>query len=130
MDTDQELTYEQKSYNYCRLVETIQFIEEEGRITEDWMEDHKTVIYEYRNAFPNSLKTLNPEFKNKEFRLLASQADVLLNSLTTSIEYEQSFKVGQYHKLLQRLLRMLEIISSHDNTGDDLSAFLQAMSLE
>jgi hypothetical protein len=126
---EQELTDDQKYSNYCRLVETIQFIESGGRITEDWMEHHKDVIREYRDGFPDSFRALNLEIKDKEFRTLADQADVLMNSLLTSIQYERTFKVGHYHMLLQRLFRMLEIVHEYHDDGDELSNFMRNMSL-
>ena len=126
---EQELTDDEKYSNYCRLVETIQFIESGGRITEDWMEHHKDVIHEYRDGFPDSFRALNLEIKDKEFRTLADQADVLMNSLLTSIQYEKTFKVGHYHMLLQRLFRMLEIVHEYHDDGDELSSFMRNMSL-
>lgn len=126
---EQELTDDQKYTNYVRLVETIQFIESGGRITEDWMEHHKAVIQEYREGFPDSFRTLNQEIKDKEFRTLAGETDVLMNSLLTSIHYEKTFKVGHYHMLLRRLLRMLEIVYEYHDEGDELSNFMRNMSL-
>ena len=126
---EQELTDEQKYTNYVRLVETIQFIESGGRITEDWMEHHKGVIQEYRDGFPDSFRGMKPEIKDKEFRTLASETDVLMNSLLTSIQYEKTFKVGHYHMLLRRLLRMLEIVYEYHDDGDELSNFMRNMSL-
>lgn len=126
---EQDLTDEEKYTNYCRLVETIQFIESGGRITEDWMEHHKELIQIYRDAFPNSFQTLNPEIKDKEFRTLANESDVLMNSLLTSIQYEKTFKVGHYHMLLRRMLRMLEIVYEYYDDGDELSNFMRNMTL-
>lgn len=126
---EDELTDEEKYSNYCRLVETIQFIESGGRITEDWMERHKELIYIYRDAFPNSFQTMNPEIKDKEFRTIANESDVLMNSLLTSIQYERTFKVGHYHMLLRRMLRMLEIVYEYHDDGDELSNFMRNMSL-
>jgi hypothetical protein len=126
---DQDLTDDEKFSNYCRLVETIQFIEGGGRITEDWIEYHKKVIQEYRNAFPDNLQTINEEIRDKEFRTLAQQADVLMNSLMTSIQYEKTFKLGQYHMLLQRLFRMVQISNQYHGSEDELSNFMQNMSL-
>lgn len=126
---DDELTDDEKYSNYCRLVETIQFIESGGRITEDWMEHHKDVIKEYHDAFPYSFRVLNPEIKDKEFRTIAEQADVLMNSLLTCIQYEKTFKVGHYHLLLQRLLRMFQIVCEYHDDGDELSNFMRNMTL-
>jgi hypothetical protein len=126
---EQDLTDDQKYSNYCRLVETVQFIEGGGRITEDWIEHHKDVIQEYHDAFPNGFCLLNPEIKEKEFRTLAEQADVLMNSLLTSIHYEKTFKVGHYHLLLKRLQRMLQIVYEYHDDGDELSNFMRNMSL-
>ncbi len=126
---DEDLSDDEKYSNYCRLVETIQFIEAGGRITEDWMEHHKSVIHVYHDAFPYGFQALNPEINNKEFRSLGEQAEVLMNSLLTSIQYEKTFKVGHYLLLLQRLFRMVQIVNEHHEDGDELSIFMKNMTL-
>ena len=129
METDQPLTYDEKFYNYRRLVDTIQFIDQGGRITEDWMETHKQILGEYRNAFPDSFRAVNPEIKHKEFRTLAEESGVLLDSLMTSIQYEKKFKVGHYRMLLTRMLRMVDLVNEYHDDGDELTSFMQNMSL-
>jgi hypothetical protein len=127
---DEDLTEDQKYSNYCRLVETIQFIEGGGRITEDWMEHHKGVIKAYDEAFSEGFHMINLEIQSKEFRTLAQQADVIMKSLITSIQYEKTFKVGHYHLLLQRLFHMVQIVNAYyDDTGDELSSFMKNMTL-
>jgi len=125
-----ELTDDQKYSNYVRLLETIKYIGEGNRITEDWMDEQMLIIQGYKIAFPLSFRVLNPEIKDKEFRIKAEQADVLLNSLITSIQHEKTFKVGHYYMLLQRLLDMLHHISQYySDDGDELSSFMRNMSL-
>ena len=126
---EEDLTEDEKYSNYCRLVETLQFIEQGGRITEDWMEHHKGVIQQYHEAFSNGFRGLNLEIKSKEFRTLAEQADVIMNSLLTSIQYEKTFKVGHYHLLLQRLFHMVQIVNEYYDEGDELTSFMKNMTL-
>lgn len=126
---DEDLTEDEKYSNYCRLVETIQFIEGGGRITEDWMEHHKGVIRQYHEVFSNGFRAINLEIKSKEFRTLAEQADVIMNSLITSIQYEKTFKVGHYHLLLQRLFHMVQIVNEYYDEGDELTSFMKNMTL-
>lgn len=129
MEIEETLTDTQRYSNYCNLVETIKFIEQGGRITEDWIEHHKGVLIQYRAAFPSSFLIMNSEIKDKEFRKIAQEADVLINSLMTSVYYEKTFKVGQYHMLLKRMFRMLEIVNENCDDGDELATFMQNMSL-
>jgi hypothetical protein len=124
-----ELTDDQKFANYCRLVSTIHFIEEEHRITEDWMEEQKDYIKTIRNVFAEGFQNLNPEIKTKEFRTTANESETILNNLMMSIQYDKTFKVSQYHSFLVRILKMLKIVCQHHTEGDELCEFMQKMSL-
>jgi hypothetical protein len=125
----EELTDDQKHANYCRLIETIGFIEKNGRITEDWMEEQKKFIKDIREYFYQGIQTLNPEIKEKEFRTIANESEILLNSLLTCIYFDNTFKIGHYHNLLKRLLRMFVITYEQTSETDELTDFMQKMRL-
>lgn len=125
----EELTDDEKHANYCRLVETIEFIEKNGRITEDWMEEQKDFIRDIRAYFSQGIQTLNPEIKEKEFRTIANESEVLLTSLLNSIYFDNTFKIGHYHILLKRFLRMFAIVCQQTAATDELTDFMKNMKL-
>lgn len=125
----EDLTDDQKFANYCRLVETIEYIESGGRITEDWMEFHKAHIHVIASFFVDGFQNLNPEIKHKEFRTIAKEVDVIMNNLLSSIQYEKTFKVGHYNILLNKILTMFKITHEFHGNQDELSDFMNKMSL-
>lgn len=124
-----KLTDEEKYANYCRLLETIDFIEKGERVTEDWMEDNKHHIQAIRLAFPEGFQNVNPEIKDKEFRKLANETETIMNSLIVSIQYDKTFKVGHYYILLTRILSMFNSVCLHHGDGDQLCEFMNKMTL-
>lgn len=120
-----ELTDDQRQSNYCRLLSAIEHIENEKRITEDWMEEQKRFVLEMYYVFDCGFENCNPEITDKEFKRMAKEADTILSNLITSINYEKTFKVKQYHSLLTRIVKMITLI----NSSDDLCDFMQRMKL-
>jgi hypothetical protein len=125
----EDLTDDQKFANYCRLVETIEYIESGGRITEDWMECQKTHIHTIASFFTEGFQNLNPEIKTQEFRKIAKEVDVIMNNLLSSIHYEKTFKVGHYNILLNKILIMFKLSHEFHEKEDELSEFMNNMSL-
>lgn len=125
----EDLSDEKKFANYCRLLETIEFIESGGRITEDWMESQKEHILEMQNFFTQGFKNLNPEIKNEEFRSAAKEADTLMNSLLKTIYYDRTFEVRHYNILLNKLLIMFKVCIEFHGNDDELSEFMNNMTL-
>lgn len=125
----EDLSDETKFANYCRLLETIEYIESGGRITEDWMESQKEHIQTIARFFVDGFQDLNPEIENKEFRTITREADVIMNSLLTSIHYDKTFKVGHYNILLNKMLIMFKICCGFHEGRDELSEFMNNMTL-
>ena len=125
----EDLTDDQKFANYCRLVETIEYIESGGRITEDWMEFHKAHIHTIASFFTEGFQNLSPEIKAQEFRKIAKEVDVIMNNLLSSIHYEKTFKVGHYNILLNKILIMFKLSHEFHEKEDELSEFMKNMSL-
>lgn len=125
----EEIPDDQKFANYCRLIQTINFIEEENRITEDWMEEQKKFISDIREGFSMGFNNVNIEIKDRQFRTTAQETEVILNSLITSIQYDKTFKVSQYHSLLVRILKLFKIVNQYYSETDELSEFMQKMTL-
>ena len=125
----EDLSDEKKFANYCRLLETIEFIESGGRITEDWMELQKEHILEMQNFFTQGFKNLNPEIKSEEFRSAAKEADTLMNSLLKTIYYDRTFEVRHYNILLNKLLIMFKVCITYHGDEDELTEFMNTMTL-
>lgn len=125
----EELSDDRRQANYCHLLETIAFIEKNERITEDWIELQKEFIQDVKNFFICGFQTLNPEIKNKEFRILANETETIINSLITSIQYDNTFKVKHYSSFLNRLLNLFQRVHEFHGSGEELSGFMNNMSL-
>lgn len=125
----EELSDDQRFANYCRLIQTINYIEEENRITEDWMEKQKKFIDDIREGFSMGFQNVNDDIKDRQFRTTAQETEVILNSLLTSIQYDKTFKVSQYHSLLIRILKLFKIANQHYAESDELADFMQKMTL-
>jgi len=108
-------TEEQCANHYRILVETIEFLLKQRKITEDWMETHKRLILTYDETFPYGFDNINQEIDNPEFRKLALTATVMLNNLTQSINHHKTFNIKQYLTFSQTIKRMVDLVNDfHD----------------
>lgn len=104
-------TEEQCANHYRILVETIEFLLKERRITEDWMEKHKRIIITYDETFPYGFDNINQEIDNPEFRKLALTATIAMNSLIESINCHKTFNIKQYLTFSQTIKRMVDLVN-------------------
>ena len=119
-----DYTDAEKSYNYTMLMNAIHYHTNNNRITEDWMEDHKKFIMQIRNTYDN-FALANIEIKDKRFRLLAENSELILSHLAYEIQTERTFTVVMYFSLCQNLKRMFEIATEVDDLSEMLSASLK-----
>lgn len=112
-DEDQEDIYEDVYENYCRLQRTVTFLTNGGRVTEDWMEEHRLHILKYHELFPNFSET-NQEISDPTFRKTAQEAEVLLANLIQGIRTNRSFNVKFYLMLNQHMISMCQFIFTED----------------
>jgi hypothetical protein len=114
MEEDDEVdVYGDPYENYCRLQRTVTFLANGGRVTEDWMEEHRLHILKYNDMFPNISKT-NVEIRDPEFRKIAQEAEVLLNNLVQGIQVNRFFSVKFYLMLNQHLIKLSEYFFTQD----------------
>jgi hypothetical protein len=113
---------DEKYQNFKQLLSTIEHIQSKKRITEDWMEEHKKRILMYRDYF-GDFNRVNPDCKDRTFRKLASDIELLLNHLVWEVQEEKSFTVDMYLKLNVGFKRLIEIMC------DDLSDMFASMSV-
>ena len=108
---------DEKANNFRKVLDTIQYIRNGGRITEDWMTEHKRVILYYRDFF-GDFNLMNPECKNRRFRMLAEDTELVLNHLVSEIHETGYFSVDMYLKLNSNLKRMMEVFYDMDDLCD------------
>lgn len=113
MENDEEDIYSDVYENYCRLQRTVTFLTNGGRVTEDWMEEHRLHILKYREMFPNFAET-NEDIKDSDFRKTAQEAEVLLANLVQSIKVNRFFNVRFYLLLNQHMIKMCNYIFTED----------------
>jgi hypothetical protein len=77
-------TEEQKTQNWLQVYNATKFIENDGRITEDWMEEQKYHILKWRDWIPN-FSTLNQDVEDPAFRAKCSYAEQIITHLVESI---------------------------------------------
>jgi hypothetical protein len=117
-------TEDEKYRNFQSLLSAIDYIQSKKRITEDWMEEHKRNILMYREFF-GDFNRVNIDCRDRKFRKLAEDAEMLLNHLVWEIKETRYFTVEMYLKLLIGFKQMTEIML----TSDDLSNMFSNMSM-
>lgn len=109
-----ELTDEQRHQNYKRLGLTIRHIEkcakDQKGITEDWIEEHKKIIKEYREAFPDlSRVNLGMPGLDDAFFKAAYEAEIYLSWLIRNLkELGSPASLRMYLKLNLKLKLLAE----------------------
>lgn len=95
----------------------IEYIRNQNRITEDWMEEHKKRILLYRDFF-GDINLMNPDCKDRRFRMTAADTEMTLNHLVWEIQDTGYFTPDIYLKLNTNLKRMFEIVYEVDDLSD------------
>lgn len=120
-DTD---VYTDPAENYYRVQQTVTFLQNSGRVTEEWMEEHRRHILKYYDTFPN-FSQINQEIDDPDFRKTAQETEVLLASLVQGIRINRFFNVKFYLMLNEHMLKMIQYIF----TEDELEAFMSKLSI-
>ena len=121
---DDEDEYSDKYKNYIRLQETVTFLKNGGRVTEEWMEEHRRHILAYRETFPNFAE-INEEVTDPTFRKVAQETEVLLTNLIESIRMNRFFNVKFYRMLNEHMIELCE----HFFTEEELEFCMSKMSI-
>ena len=114
----------QKYEHWLQVFNAIQFIENGGRITEDWMEDQKYQILRWRDWFPD-FSNINPEIEDSAFRVRCSYTEEIMRQLLYMIKETKTFDPSVY--LI--LLKSIEYIRSSVTTIDDISEWIGMMNM-
>lgn len=114
MEDDEETDlYSDKYENYCRLQRTVTFLTNGGRVTEEWMEEHRLHILKYREIITDYTH-VNDDIKDPDFRKTAQETEVLLSNLVQSISVNRFFNVRFYMMLNQHMLKLCEYFFSEE----------------
>ena len=122
MDTFDE---ERRQQNYAILINTISFLENDGRITEDWMEENKDRITLYRECFEDFTK-INPEIQDPRFRAIAEETEVIMSWLYMEVIRNHTFTVSIFLELNRHLMALITGLCD----DSDLSNMFQNMGLK
>lgn len=117
MEIESDFTDEQRNTHYLQIANTLNYIESNGRVTEDWMEENKKVILKWREWIPD-FTDVNGEVEDGEFRRRASQTETLITYLFRSIKSTGTFDVKVYGILLSHMKYMCEYLFSEDELND------------
>ena len=112
-------TDHQKFEHYQDLSRAINTIVTQ-RITEDWMEEHKQKIRLYRDYFFD-LSLINAEVKDKTFRRVAWEAELMLKHLDEEVTRDKTFTTRLYLSLNQHLVYIVEYFLEKDELEEILS---------
>lgn len=114
---DAEFSDEQKNENYQRIVDTINFIQSGGKITEDWMDEERHYIYMYRSWIPD-YSMVNPERETAEFRKVCHETETLIQYLLNYLKNTGHVEVKVYLMLLQHMRKIIDSIREEDELDD------------
>lgn len=127
------ISEEKKYENYKRLGITARFIEsclKDGKgITEDWIEEHKRIICDYRDIFPN-LATVNLETVGLDstFYKNAYDAEIYLSWLIKNLkEFGSPSTLRMYMKLNMKLKLLTKEAFAIEEKNDAVDNLLGCM---
>jgi hypothetical protein len=121
-ETQELFTDEQKYEHWLQVFNAIKFLENGGRITEDWMEDQKYQILRWRDWF-SDFSNINPDIEDPAFRQRCVYAEGIMQQLVLMIRETKTFDPSVY--LL--LLKSIEYIRASVTSVDDITEWITYM---
>ena len=112
-DFEMEFSETQKHENFLEILTTVRYLDDGGRITEDWMEENKNQILMYR-SWISDYSQVNEEIQDKTFRKCCFETEVLLRQLCHAIHATRTFDVKVYHMFMRKMKQIVEQIISED----------------
>jgi len=111
------LTSQQRYHNYKLLLDTHEFFLNGGRITEDWLEEHKVYILRYRSWY-SDYTTMNDEVEDENFRKICKDVETILSYLIMQIDKTNTYDPKVYKILNEYLKNMCECLFSDDELNE------------
>lgn len=109
-----EFTEEEKHQNYCRIVRTIEFLQNGGRITEDWLIENIEHIKMYRSWIAD-FSMVNEEREDREFRKCCQETETLMQYLSRTVNMSDYFDPKVYLIFLQHMKKLCDMIMDEDD---------------
>ena len=125
MDTYSGYSDNERYQNYMQIVNTLNFFENNGHITEDWMEENKWIIEKWRDWI-DDYSQINSEVNEKAFRKACSEIETLISYLIKSIRATKTFDTKVYYILLQKM----KYICDNLFTAAEMEELMNSMSLK
>ena len=125
MDTYSGYSDTEKYQNYMQIVNTLNFFENNGHITEDWMEENKWIIERWRDWI-DDYSYINSDITDKAFRKACSEIETLMCYLIKSIRSTKTFDTKVYYILLQKM----KYICDNTFTADEMENLMNSMTLK
>lgn len=110
---------QEKEKNYLRIVNTVEYLKNDGHISEDWMEEHKSAILFYREI-SSDWNMINEDIRDTDFRNAAYKVELLLRVLIKEIKVYKRFNTKLYLELNQKLLYMISYFDGVDELTNEL----------
>lgn len=118
------LTDQEKYNNFLKIMATAQYLDDGGRITEDWMIEHRQLILTYREWVPD-YTNVNDEIEESGFRKCCAETEILLRQLCHTIDRREWFDVKIYHIFIRHMKQILETVMGED----ELEALMNMLSI-
>ncbi len=115
------LTSEQKHRNYKELVDTLDYIEAGGRITEDFMYECKWLIIKWRDWIPN-FRVMNEDNETKSFRDMCNHLEDLMTELYRTVMTTNTFDMKIFRIYLRHMKKMCDTTFEDDDFMDMLNS--------
>ena len=112
-----ELTDDQRYANFIQLSKTCEYLENWGRVTEDWMAKHKTRIFTYRRWI-SDYSEVNPEIRDHDFRFRSEEIEKMLNHLCEDIKKTGLFDPIVYYGMVCHMRKICEFIFTEDELAE------------
>jgi hypothetical protein len=114
------LTEDQKNQNFLKILKTIEYLEKDGRITEDWIEEHKKLIETYREWIPD-YSVVNGDITDGEFRKMCQHTETLMCHLYYHVRVTKTLDLKVYYMFLTYVKKCVDSIMSDSEMADLLS---------
>jgi len=115
----------EKYQNYMQIVNTLQFFENKGHITEDWMEENKWIIERWRDWI-DDYSVINQEVTEIAFRRACVEAETLISYLIKSIRTSRTFDTKVYHILVHKMKYICDTLF----TAEEMEQLMTNMALK
>lgn len=125
MDTYSGYSDTEKYQNYMQIVNILKFFENNGHITEDWMEENKWIIEKWRDWI-NDYSEINAEVTEVSFRKACNEAETLISYLIKSIRTTKTFDTRVYHILVTKIKYICDTLF----TEDEIEGLMNSMTLK